>query len=280
MEEHNMEPYVSDYSFTDLKELSNYIHLNITHMFHAAVDRNWKNENRCDNINRLYFILDGSGYVYAGGERTKLRPGNAYLIPANICYSYGCDDYMEKLFIHFSLNIIPQKELLSEIGQIIEIKMTVHEIEDMEKIFHNQNITSSLFLKGYLYQMLFKAVSLSDVQIERDICLFKKYQKLYTYITNNLYADTRVAQICQNTGYSQRHISYSFKKDMGQTIKEYITQLLLDEIKHLLIFTDMPIKNISSKLHFTDEFYCSRYFKKHMGISPRDYREMHKNDIV
>lgn len=271
-----MEPYISDYSFTHLKNLTNYINLKITHMYHAAVDNDWHCEKRCDNINRLYFILDGKAYLHYNNKTVTLTPGKVYLIPANLTYSYNCDNFMEHIFIHFSMSIIPQKDLLSGIQKIIDFNVPKSEFKSIKKMFYAENIKAAMFFKSYFYSLLFTVISPYDKQISRDIILYKQYHVLYDYITNNLYADTTVSDICKNTGYSQRHISYKFKTDTGQTIKAYITELLVDKLKYMLSFTDIPIKEIASQLHFNDEFYCSRFFKKHMNISPREYRKRNK----
>lgn len=271
-----MIPYRSDISFTQLKDLTNYIHLNITHFYHSAVDSRWRDENRCDNTNRLYFVLDGEAHLYCSGEKIRLMAGGIYLIPANLSYSYCCERYMEHIFVHFFLNIIPQKELLSDIQKVIRFEISAAELESVKEMFYAENVKSAMFFQSYLYHLLFDIMPACEKQVNCDIALYKKYSALYDYIKENLSADMTVAEICKNTGYSQRHLSYKFKTDTGGTIKSYITDLLLDRIKYMLSFTELSIKEIASELHFSDEFYFSRFFRKHMDISPRDYRKIHQ----
>ncbi len=270
-----MIPYLSDYHFAHLKGLTNYINLNITHMCHAAVNSDWHCDDRCDNTNRLYFILDGQAFLCHNGETIALTPGRAYLIPANITYSFYCEEYMEHIFIHFFLNIIPQRDLLSSVQKINSFDMPKASIEAVKDMFYAESIAAAMFFQSYLYYLLFTVISPYDSQINRDIMLYQQYAALYDYIKDNVYADTTVAQVCKNTGYSQRHLSYKFKADTGQTIKAYMTELLLNRLKYMLSFSDMPIRQIAAELHFTDEFYCSRFFRKHMQISPREYRKTH-----
>lgn len=54
--------------------------------------------------------------------------------------------------------------------------------------------------------------------------------------------------------------------------KELIDQQTICEIKMLLSNTDMTIKEIAHTLNFEDAPYLCRYFRRHTGLSPMEYR--------
>lgn len=266
---------MEDYNMLELTDLSNHINMKITHIFHVCVGSEWHSENRADNINRLYFVLDGGAYLTVNGKRIDLLPNHIYLIPANLNYSYCCDDYMEKIFVHFSLCIIPNKDLLSDLNKVFVFEADSYGIKQIQDTLYNENMHASMFLKCYIYKLLSDAAKPMDEQIYHDVIIFKKYSRLYQYITDNLYADVTIEDICRETGFSRRYISYRFKQDTGQTLKEYFTALIVDRLKYMLQCTNMPVKTISAELRFNNEFYCSKFFKKHTGLSPREFRKKH-----
>ena len=45
--------------------------------------------------------------------------------------------------------------------------------------------------------------------------------------------------------------------------------------QNLLQSTELTIQEISDRLRFTDQSYLGRYFKRHEGISPKEYRNNH-----
>lgn len=63
------------------------------------------------------------------------------------------------------------------------------------------------------------------------------------------------------------------KTHFNKTLTELITERIIIEAKRLLYMTSKPVKEIAGLLGYTDEFYFSRVFKHHTGISPLMYRE-------
>ena len=60
------------------------------------------------------------------------------------------------------------------------------------------------------------------------------------------------------------------------TISEFIMQEKIEEAKRLLILSNHTILEISSLLHFTDQSYFTKTFKKVTGVTPKVYRNRYK----
>lgn len=60
------------------------------------------------------------------------------------------------------------------------------------------------------------------------------------------------------------------------TAKEFIDHTVALEIKMLLKSTDLSVQEIAYRLHFPDQSYLGRFFKKHTGESPTEYRNTAK----
>lgn len=220
-------------------------------------------------------MMDGHGYLYNDTERVDLEPYNIYIIPANSCYNYRCENYMEKIFVHFKMYVIPDKDLFSSIKRIVKIKSSQEEIEKIKEICYSESAAAAMFLNNYIYGLAMKLIEPHSDRVESDLKIYKKYERLYKYIEDNLYADTKVSDICKYIGFSQTYIGQRFKEDTGQTIKDFMTDMLIEKMKYMFQISNCSIKEVSEKLHFNNEFYCSKFFKKHMGISPREYKRLH-----
>ena len=62
----------------------------------------------------------------------------------------------------------------------------------------------------------------------------------------------------------------------GETPKEMIDKWIVHEIKLMLMFSDLSLQQIADRMHFPDQSYLGRYFKKHTGESPTEYRNTKK----
>lgn len=68
-------------------------------------------------------------------------------------------------------------------------------------------------------------------------------------------------------------LSKAVKKEFTKTPSQLINERIILESKKLLHLTYRSVKEIAAELGFEDEFYFSRYFKKSVGCSPKNYRE-------
>lgn len=56
--------------------------------------------------------------------------------------------------------------------------------------------------------------------------------------------------------------------------KEMIDRQLIMEIKILLTTTTLTVSEIADKRHFESASYLGRYFRRHIGMTPLDYRKL------
>jgi len=68
------------------------------------------------------------------------------------------------------------------------------------------------------------------------------------------------------------HFSVQFKKRFDISPNEYIIAKRIERAKLLLRITPpISIKQVSSMIGYTDQYYFSRIFKSVTGMSPTDY---------
>jgi len=65
----------------------------------------------------------------------------------------------------------------------------------------------------------------------------------------------------------------------GLSSKRLVFERQLQEAKRLLLFSHATINHISYTLGFKDPSYFSRFFTRHVGISPHDYRQREQHTL-
>ena len=71
---------------------------------------------------------------------------------------------------------------------------------------------------------------------------------------------------------STKHLSRKVKEATGFSAVEWIDRFIILEAKVLLKSTNMSIQQISDELNFNSQSFFGKYFKKHTGLSPKDFR--------
>ncbi|MDL2244185.1 helix-turn-helix domain-containing protein [Parabacteroides sp. OttesenSCG-928-J18] len=67
------------------------------------------------------------------------------------------------------------------------------------------------------------------------------------------------------------------KEVSGITSKGCIDHHIISHARLLLVSTDKTILQISDELNFPNSSFFSKYFKKHVGMTPKVYRDVHSD---
>lgn len=135
-----------------------------------------------------------------------------------------------------------------------------------------QNLLQIFFLDVYdKAQRLF-----TMDQIERGSrreVLFKRFIDLvHNYCTSQREVTFYARQLCIST----RYLSAITQQMEHESAKTIIDRHLMLELKLALRSTDLSMKELADKYHFPDQSFFGRYFKKHTGMSPKEFREKRK----
>lgn len=102
--------------------------------------------------------------------------------------------------------------------------------------------------------------------------------KILQYINKNYTYNITMEKLSEKFNYSVSAISHQFKKETGVSLNKYIENLRMKSAKSLMLETDLQLTEIALSLGFCNVAYFSTLFKRHMGITPSEYRRKIKND--
>ncbi len=72
--------------------------------------------------------------------------------------------------------------------------------------------------------------------------------------------------------YSIEHLSRIFKEATGQSFTGYVVDIKMKKAAQLMDTEAMSLKEIACRVGYTDYYQFSKIFKKHIGLSPKDYK--------
>jgi transcriptional regulator GlxA family with amidase domain len=87
---------------------------------------------------------------------------------------------------------------------------------------------------------------------------------------NQPLAVPELAELCC---LSPDHFIRRFREAVGQTPGQYLAERRVAAAAELLLLTDQSIERIAARCGFSNRFYFSRVFAKHIGTPPATYRK-------
>lgn len=104
-------------------------------------------------------------------------------------------------------------------------------------------------------------------------------QKVTRFI-NECYAreDLSLDEIASQVHLSANYVSTLFKKYCGLNISDYIIKVRMEHAARLLETTKFKTYEIAEKIGYTNAQYFSVLFKKFHGMTPKEYRGVHKKE--
>lgn len=115
-----------------------------------------------------------------------------------------------------------------------------------------------------------KASSLRPPTSDRQTELFHKFVSL---VHSHCDRQREVAFYADRLCISTRYLSAIVRRITHHSAKELIDRTVVMDIKVLLQSTTLPIQEIAYSMHFPDQSYLGRYFKKYTGLSPTLFRQ-------
>ena len=100
------------------------------------------------------------------------------------------------------------------------------------------------------------------------------------YIEDNLNRALSLEEIAAHVSMSTRQLTRLFSTFAGTSPAQYVRVTRLDRAGALLARTQLPIKEISHQVGFSDVQYFTRCFTAHFGVSPGAYRQGERNGEI
>jgi AraC-like DNA-binding protein len=81
-------------------------------------------------------------------------------------------------------------------------------------------------------------------------------------------------ELARRLSMNEDHMAKLFKQVAGMPPGEFVGSIRHREARRLLRETDLPVETVGERVGYRDIHYFSRIFRRHEGISPREYRKL------
>lgn len=98
------------------------------------------------------------------------------------------------------------------------------------------------------------------------------------FIRKNAARNIRVGDVVRHLKVSRRLADLRFRELQGESIRETITRIRLDEVSKRLLTTRLPVSTIARNCGFEDVSYLGKLFRRRFGETLQRWRQSHQTD--
>ena len=253
--------------------------------------------HRHDRYFQLHFFSKGTVRVFLDDVKYICQAPAFFLTPPSVAHSFitdpGCEGHV--LTVQQS-TILPLLQVDLKIQHIHPICLHHQQLDaphlkdlylleayfnELKLEFETNKQAKNFALKSLINLIFLQVMRLAEAVPSRvknggdDLAIFRKFNALIEshydqhwslthYAEHLVITETRLNDICRRLA------------DISS--KKLIYDRQMQEAKRLLIFTDTAINNICYQLGFKDPAYFSRFFQRHAGMRPSEFRQTYLNE--
>lgn len=252
------------------------------------------------NDHRLYdmivlLCLDGNMEICINMKTFQLGPSSLMTIfpDANIKLGNLTEDFrcyvitiqrelLTKAF--YVKNILSIQTILHQFPVIKlenkEMALFVHYFSFLAQIHERLKHTHPEIIRCHLMALLMSLNAIYKVQNVKGCNSAMTRSKIichdFVELVRKHYTEERQLQFyADKLCITPKYLMAVIKKDLGRNPKTIIDDALITIAKHQLKTTDLSVKQICDNLNFPNPSFFGKFFKRHVGVSPKEYRDDH-----
>ena len=249
---------------------------------------------------RLLYYTGGSGTMRIHPTDYPLYKDTAILYPAGVVYEVFTDSSLSFLTLNFDYTqnfshithplklqregegyATPLEEIsftdFPALNREIYIPNAAPILNDMNSILHemkSKKDDSQPYCSGLLKTIICKILRFGTVSSKATD---PKVASILAFIHENYAQNIDNKQIAAHLNYHPYYVNKLFSSYSDMTIHQYVNHYRLMQASHYLSTGTIPIQQICYMVGFQSPAHFTENFKKKFGISPKQYRNMHRH---
>ena len=234
----------------------------------------------------VMWIEAGESDCFIEGRVYRLRPGDLYGLPNGVVHACGASDTLRG----WSLHCLPEYfalrpgEVLQDTrrGNLSPGSPARAEVERFFPAFLAEYATvrpgRSNALRAYL-QLL--GVYLRRLSPKPDLnAAARPVSTAFRELLDGQYAEERnPAMYAAQLGITTDQLNHHLRAETGSAARAHIDRRVTLEAQRLLAFTAIKVEDVARRLGFDDPHYFFRYFRKHAGTTPGEWRGRQRQEF-
>lgn len=234
---------------------------------------------------RAVFEIDRYRYQALRGELVLIRPGQEVRFEEIMPQSDGIGIGFTPKFIQSALIAYSDLwPLVLELEKKPCVRLHTDEIRSLVRIHRHLFESSRLpdhpfkteMLRSLMHAMLYQVAMMTSAHVEEkpvsDLGNFELYYRFTQWVARCYRTSRSVAFYADKLYVSPKYLGMVVKSVSGRTANRWIDEYVTKEAGKMLRISSKSIREVADSLNFADASFFTKYFKKNVGITPKEYR--------
>jgi AraC family transcriptional regulator, transcriptional activator of pobA len=242
----------------------------------------------------ILFITNGAGVHYVDFQPYSYKKGSILFVAKGQVHAFQIIPDNDGFIILFTENFLSKNMIHSDIISFYRLyNYHLHSpIIQPEEIGKNHftNIIHEMyeeykfsddFAKEDILRLLLRLLLLKAERIKRTLIpseknseWFIKFGIFRKHLEKHLTETRNAKEYAEMMSISYKFLNEICKSVTGDTVKDFIDKFAILEIKRHLAMSDIPIKELTYKMGFEEPTNFVKFFKKHAGYSPAQFKHI------
>ena len=159
--------------------------------------------------------------------------------------------------------------------QFTDGDLFVHHIETLASLYNTHGCRNAVDFSKECYSFLLDiSNSITRSRAAGNAVENELTDTLTSYLERHFASPVTLEELARIVNLSPDYMCAQFKKEMGLTIMQYLTEIRIGHARHLLtLHPEKKVLEIGKMCGFESPSYFGKIFKKEVGMTPERYRK-------
>lgn len=265
------------YKLTDSK--LDTVNMRLLYISESKYENDWISLPHSHHFTELFYVLNGKGEFVINDKTFEIQKDDFIIVNSNVSHNetsssedplhyvvMGTDELEFEISSgknYFIYNFASHNKQL-----LFYIKSILAEMKTQDD--HFEYVCQNLF-QNLIYQIQrWTKIQFLGTQSQKTN---KECRFIEQYLNEHFREDISLQSLSEIVHLSKYYLAHAFKEYRGVSPINYLTQIRINEAKHLLETTDFSAAKIADFIGFSSQSYFSQIFHKETGMTPNQYRK-------
>jgi AraC-like DNA-binding protein len=258
----------------------------MSHQRHVNSSR-WESSQHVHNIYEMVLYEKIGGKACLDGGEWDIGDGKLLFIPPYSLHHFNLEKGEARYHVvHFNASFaspflghhhLPRAPFVLDLG-IDEAQLFTHLFQWRERQWQVGKVSHKVSTECLRLVLTWLGENLSSTFVnDRGT---ERFRPVFKYLHDQDAFTVSVEVAARMCLISRSHFFAEFKANFGTTFHQFLMNRKMNVAKQYLLNTEMSFTEMAHRLECCDSSYFSKVFRRHFGLSPKDFRHNRDRQVI